>query len=50
MEASMGEVMQNAAQYPRELVRTMTLKDGFSARIRPIRPTMSPGSWTSTTA
>ena len=29
----MGEVTQDAAQYPRELVRTITLKDGFSARI-----------------
>lgn len=33
----MGEVMQEAAPYPRELVRTVTLKDGFATRIRPIR-------------
>ena len=38
----MGEVIQDAAQYPRELVRTITLKDGFSARIRPIRPDDEP--------
>lgn len=38
----MGEVMQEAAQYPRELVRTIALKDGFSARIRPIRPDDEP--------
>jgi RimJ/RimL family protein N-acetyltransferase len=42
MEARMGEVMEEAAQYPRELVRTITLKDGFSARIRPIRPDDEP--------
>ncbi|MGH7412572.1 MAG: GNAT family N-acetyltransferase [Candidatus Rokuibacteriota bacterium] len=30
------------ATYPRELVRTVTLKDGFSARIRPIRPDDEP--------
>jgi RimJ/RimL family protein N-acetyltransferase len=42
MEATMGEVIQDAAQYPRELVRTITLKDGFSARIRPIRPDDEP--------
>ena len=38
----MGEVVQEAAPYPRELVRTVTLKDGFSARIRPIRPDDEP--------
>lgn len=38
----MGEVMQDAAQYPRDLVRTITLKDGFSARLRPIRPDDEP--------
>jgi hypothetical protein len=37
MEATMDEVMQEAAPYPRELVRTVTLKDGFATRIRPIR-------------
>jgi RimJ/RimL family protein N-acetyltransferase len=42
MEAMMDEVMQEAAQYPRDLVRTITLKDGFSARIRPIRPDDEP--------
>jgi GNAT superfamily N-acetyltransferase len=42
MEAMMGEVMQDAAPYPRELVRTVTLKDGFSTRIRPIRPDDEP--------
>lgn len=42
MEAMMDEVMQEAAQYPRELVRAITLKDGFSARIRPIRPDDEP--------
>jgi RimJ/RimL family protein N-acetyltransferase len=42
MEAMMSEVMQDAAPYPRELVRTITLKDGFSARIRPIRPDDEP--------
>jgi RimJ/RimL family protein N-acetyltransferase len=42
MEATMDEVMQDAAQYPRELVRTIALKDGFSARIRPIRPDDEP--------
>jgi RimJ/RimL family protein N-acetyltransferase len=42
MEAMMGEVMREAAQYPRELVRTITLRDGFSARIRPIRPDDEP--------
>jgi RimJ/RimL family protein N-acetyltransferase len=31
-----------AAPYPRELVRTVTLKDGFSTRIRPIRPDDEP--------
>ncbi|HEX9747379.1 MAG TPA: GNAT family N-acetyltransferase [Methylomirabilota bacterium] len=44
----MDEAMQDsrsvdtAAPYPRELVRTITLKDGFSARIRPIRPDDEP--------
>lgn len=38
----MGEVMQDAARYPHELVRTITLKDGFSVRIRPIRPDDEP--------
>jgi len=38
----MGELMQDAAPYPRELVRTVVLKDGFSARIRPIRPDDEP--------
>ncbi len=38
----MGDVMQEAAPYPRELVRTVTLKDGFSTRIRPIRPDDEP--------
>jgi len=38
----MGEAMQEAAPYPRELVRTVTLKDGFSTRIRPIRPDDEP--------
>ena len=38
----MSEVMQDAAPYPRELVRTITLKDGFSARLRPIRPDDEP--------
>jgi GNAT superfamily N-acetyltransferase len=38
----MGDVMQDAAPYPRELVRTVTLKDGFSARMRPIRPDDEP--------
>jgi RimJ/RimL family protein N-acetyltransferase len=42
MEAMMSEVMQDAAPYPRELVRMITLKDGFSARIRPIRPDDEP--------
>jgi RimJ/RimL family protein N-acetyltransferase len=42
MEAMMGEVMQDAARYPRDLARTITLKDGFSARIRPIRPDDEP--------
>jgi RimJ/RimL family protein N-acetyltransferase len=42
MEAKMGEVVQETAPYPRELVRTVTLKDGFSARIRPIRPDDEP--------
>jgi RimJ/RimL family protein N-acetyltransferase len=42
MEAMMSQVMQDAAPYPRELVRTITLKDGFSARIRPIRPDDEP--------
>jgi RimJ/RimL family protein N-acetyltransferase len=42
MEAMMDEVMQEAALYPRDLVRTITLKDGFSARIRPIRPDDEP--------
>jgi len=31
-----------AAAYPRELVRTVVLKDGASARIRPIRPDDEP--------
>jgi RimJ/RimL family protein N-acetyltransferase len=31
-----------AAVYPRELVRTVALKDGASARIRPIRPDDEP--------
>lgn len=31
-----------AAVYPRELVRTVVLKDGASARIRPIRPDDEP--------
>jgi RimJ/RimL family protein N-acetyltransferase len=39
---TMGEVMQDAAPYPRELVRTIALKDGFSARLRPIRPDDEP--------
>ena len=38
----MGEVMQDAAPYPRELMRTVVLKDGASARIRPIRPDDEP--------
>ncbi len=38
----MGEAIQDAARYPRELVRTVTLKDGFAARIRPIRPDDEP--------
>jgi RimJ/RimL family protein N-acetyltransferase len=42
MEAMMSQVMEDAAPYPRELVRTITLKDGFSARIRPIRPDDEP--------
>jgi RimJ/RimL family protein N-acetyltransferase len=42
MEAKMGEVVREAAPYPRELVRTVTLRDGFSARIRPIRPDDEP--------
>src|SRR5258706_10611267 len=42
MEATMSDVMQDAAPYPRELVRTITLKDGFSARLRPIRPDDEP--------
>src|SRR6267142_192979 len=42
MEAMMSDVMQDAAPYPRDLVRTITLKDGFSARIRPIRPDDEP--------
>jgi GNAT superfamily N-acetyltransferase len=42
MEAMMGEVMKDAAPYPRELMRTVVLKDGASARIRPIRPDDEP--------
>jgi GNAT superfamily N-acetyltransferase len=42
MEVRMGEVVHEAAQYPRELVRMITLKDGFSARLRPIRPDDEP--------
>ena len=38
----MGDLAQEAAQYPRELVRTITLKDGFSAHLRPIRPDDEP--------
>ena len=38
----MDEVTQEAAPYPRELARTVTLKDGFSVRIRPIRPDDEP--------
>jgi len=38
----MGDVMQEAAPYPHELVRTVALKDGFSARLRPIRPDDEP--------
>ncbi len=38
----MREVVREAAPYPRELVRTVTLRDGFSARIRPIRPDDEP--------
>jgi len=38
----MGDVTQEAAPYPRELVRTVALKDGFSARLRPIRPDDEP--------
>ncbi len=34
----MDGVTQKAAPYPHELVRTVTLRDGFAARIRPIRP------------
>ncbi|MGH7349285.1 MAG: GNAT family N-acetyltransferase [Candidatus Rokuibacteriota bacterium] len=48
MEKRMTEAVQETrpadmtATYPRELVRTVTLKDGFSARIRPIRPDDEP--------
>ena len=38
----MDDVMHEAAPYPRELVRTIALKDGFSARLRPIRPDDEP--------
>ena len=38
----MDEVMQEAAAYPRELARTVMLKDGFAARLRPIRPDDEP--------
>ena len=38
----MGDLAQEAAPYPRELVRTITLKDGFSAHLRPIRPDDEP--------
>jgi len=44
----MNEAMQDsrsvdtAAPYPRELVRTVTLKDGFPTRVRPIRPDDEP--------
>jgi RimJ/RimL family protein N-acetyltransferase len=38
----MDRTMQEAAAYPCELVRTVTLRDGFSARIRPIRPDDEP--------
>src|SRR5258706_12409229 len=38
----MGDVMHEAAPYPRELVRMVALKDGFSARLRPIRPDDEP--------
>ncbi|MGH7316006.1 MAG: GNAT family N-acetyltransferase [Candidatus Rokuibacteriota bacterium] len=48
VEKRMTEAVQETrpadmtATYPRELVRTVTLKDGFSARIRPIRPDDEP--------
>jgi RimJ/RimL family protein N-acetyltransferase len=42
MEAPMGEVTHETAPYPRELVRMVTLKDGFAARLRPIRPDDEP--------
>ena len=38
----MGDVMQEAAPYPRELVRTVALKDGVSTHLRPIRPDDEP--------
>jgi len=40
----MAEAMQEPklAAYPRELMRAVVLKDGFSARIRPIRPDDEP--------
>jgi len=37
----MAEAFQ-AVAYPRELVRTVALKDGTSARLRPIRPDDEP--------
>jgi len=41
VEERMTQAVQETA-YPRELVRTVVLKDGFSARIRPIRPDDEP--------
>jgi RimJ/RimL family protein N-acetyltransferase len=41
MEERMAEAFQ-AVAYPRELVRTVALKDGTSARLRPIRPDDEP--------
>lgn len=38
----MGEVMQDAAPYPRDLVRMVALEDGTSVRLRPIRPDDEP--------
>jgi RimJ/RimL family protein N-acetyltransferase len=38
----MDEVMQEAAPYPRGLERTVTLRDGFAVRLRPIRPDDEP--------
>ncbi|HUM16511.1 MAG TPA: hypothetical protein VL086_12530 [Candidatus Nitrosotalea sp.] len=34
--------MRETAPYPRELARRVVLKDGASARIRPIRPDDEP--------